>query len=165
MPYASKSFSLLRILARSHPAIWDVIDPLGPGRGGRRAAPLNPQPLPPLEDLTLRVQASVRAIADAAVAASFVGGDVSAILTEVGDDLCPRRPNVPIPWPKRWPLPWPPGEPYPIAPELIASVVQAEAAVVFGSYAVDIADDGLSAAFGQLADRLVDAAVSESGSG
>jgi hypothetical protein len=41
----------------------------------------------------------------------------------------------------------------------MAQAVQAQAAVVFGSYAAGIADERLSAAFGELADRLEEAAL------
>jgi hypothetical protein len=76
---------------------------------------------------------------------------VGGMLREIGDELCPRPPGPPIPWP--------PGEPYPIDLQLIAAAVQGEAAVVFGSYAADIEDEALSGAFAELADRLFDASV------
>jgi hypothetical protein len=154
--------SFLRVLARLHPNVWEWIDPHLPiisvGRSFDRVE-LNPQPLPPLERLASRVQGATRAIADVVIGASYVGADVDGMLREIGDELCPRPPGPPIPWPRRWPTPWPPGEPYPIDLELITAAVQAEAAVVFGSYAADIEDEALSGAFAELADRLFDASV------
>lgn len=167
----SQTTQLLRVLARLHPGLWDIINSHGPVIGVRMhdhvtdrfdEVALNPQPLPPKVQLRLAVQRTARAIADATIAAQVTGRAPDEILQEVGDDWCPTPPDRKIPWPRRWPEPWPPGEPYPIDPELVGPAVQAEAAIVFQSYGSSIADEGLSTAFTQLADRLFDAALEAS---
>jgi hypothetical protein len=185
MPQASESFQMLRLLARFRPQIWDAIDPHGPlfasplrsvilRRGDevalnpqplppidqlRLAVMLNPQPLPPIERLQVAVHQTAHAVANAAIAARWAGRDSRELLQSVADDWCPTPPSPVIPWPKDWPFPWPPGEPYPIAPEFVTPAMQAEAAMIFQSYASGIGNEELSAAFSGLADRLVDAAL------
>lgn len=168
--HTSQLTQLLRLLARLHPELWDVINPHGPILAGRThhqvtdrlsEVALNPQPLPPISELRLAVQRTARAVADATIAAQVAGREPDEVLQEVGDDWCPTPPDRKLPWPRRWPHPWPPGEPYPIDPEFATAAVQAEAAIVFQSYGSSIADERLSAAFSQLADRLFDAALAE----
>ncbi|MCW2702602.1 MAG: hypothetical protein JWQ37_597 [Blastococcus sp.] len=164
----ARSTSVLRLLASLDPRLWELVHPNVPVlddavRAGYRRGDdvaLNPQPLPPHELLRLETLAAARAVAAAVIAAQFAGRDAREVLQEVGDDWCPTRPGV-IPWPRHWPHPWPPGEPYPIVEDVdrMAQGVQAQAAVVFGSYAAGIADERLSAAFGELADRLEEAAL------
>ena len=53
-----------------------------------------------------------------------------------------------------------------VAPEMtpidrMAQAVQAQASAVFGSYAAAIADDRLAESFGELADRLEEAALTD----
>jgi hypothetical protein len=101
-------------------------------------------------------------VAEATIASQFAGRDPGEILQEVGDDWCLTPPGK-IPWPRHWPHPWPPGEPYPIIEEIdqVAQSVQVQAALIFQSYAVGIADERLSAGFAKLADRLEEAALAD----
>lgn len=164
---ASSSAQLLKVLARPHPQIWEVIDPHVPieviGAAARRQdhgaeVELNPQPIPPGIELRLAVRRTASAVADAAITAQVAGHDAGEVLQDVGDDMCPPMPRHRIPWPRHWPHPWP-DEPYPIDPELAGPAVQVETALVFQSYAAGIADESLASAFGELADRLMSAAL------
>ncbi|MFD2090963.1 hypothetical protein [Blastococcus deserti] len=166
----ARSMSVLRILARLDPRLWELVHPHVPIlhqglRTSRRFGDevfLNPQPLPPRERLLLETVSAARAVAEAAIAAQFAGRDVREVLQEVGDDWCLTRPGT-IPWPRHWPHPWPPGEAYPIAEEIdqVAQAAQAAAGLVFQSYAAGIQDERLSASFAELADRLEEAAVTD----
>jgi hypothetical protein len=169
---ASSSAQLLRVLARLHPELWEVIHPhvpvlvlgrsAGSGPSGHGAeVELNPQPIPPGVELRLAVQRTATAVADAAIAAQVAGHDAGAILQDAGDDFC-QTPHSKIPWPRHWPHPWP-DEPYPIAPDLATPAVQAQAALVFQSYASGIADEHLTSAFAAVADRLIGAALEAPG--
>ncbi|MEV0532457.1 hypothetical protein [Kitasatospora sp. NPDC050463] len=64
---------------------------------------------------------------------------------------------------RHWPFPWPPGEPYPIDPGYATPAVQAQAALAFQAYAGGVADEELGAAFGELAERLGQAAIGAAG--
>jgi len=169
---ASHLFRLLRLLARLHPELWEIIHPHVPVLAGQAPVrmvdrfvevELNPQPIPPGVELRLAVQRTAYAIADATIAAQLAGRDAGEILQEVGDDWCATPPGK-IPWPRHWPHPWPPGEPYPIDPEFARPAVQAEAGLVFQSYASGIEDEPLRAALAQLADRLLNKAAESSDS-
>ena len=170
----ARSTSVLRLLARLDPRLWELVHPNVPAlhdavyaafRRGDEVS-LNPQPLPPRELLRLETVAAARAVATAVIAAQFAGRDPRELLREVGDDWCGTGVGV-IPWPRHWPHPWPPGDPYPITGEIdrMAQAVQAQASAVFGSYAASIADERLAESFGELADRLEEAALTERGSG
>ncbi|AUY48787.1 hypothetical protein [Streptomyces sp. CB01881] len=173
MTLVRQAATLIQLLGRLHPEALDGIRPhlpvLGPTRHvhlatSGQAAPLNPQPLPPgAPELRLAVSGTVNAVANTAITARLSGGDVRAILGEVGDDWCGTGHQVKIPWPKHWPLPWPPGEPYPIDPDYATPAVQAQAALGFEAYAGSIADKELGAAFSELAERLADAAIRNAG--
>jgi hypothetical protein len=170
----ARSTSVLRLLAQLDPRLWELVHPNVPvlheaASGGWRRGDevsLNPQPLPPRELTRLETVAAARAVAGAVIAAQFAGRDARELLREVGDDWCGTGPGV-IPWPRHWPHPWPPGDPYPIAGEIdrMAQAVQAQASAVFGSYAAGIADEQLAASFGELADRLEEAALTDRGTG
>jgi hypothetical protein len=169
---ASSSARLLTLLARLHPELWELLHPHVPvlvlgrsaasGPNGHGAeVELNPQPVPPGVELGLAVQRGATAIADAAIAAHVAGQDAGGILQDAGDDFC-MTPHGKIPWPRHWPRPWS-DEPYPIAPELAAAAVQAQAALVFQSYASGIADEDLANAFAGIADRLIGVALEAPG--
>ena len=93
--------SLIAIIARRHPQIWEIV---GGGPGGIRsrvdAVALNPQPLPP----AFRYGAAVgRQVVQTAVTAHLL-----KIAFEPGDDICPpprHLPPIPFPWPPE-PYPW-----------------------------------------------------------
>jgi hypothetical protein len=180
---ASHLLGIWRLLAHDDPRLWDaphvghgplpdpwrqgpspepwraaVVGPAVHVGGSLERAALNLQPLPPKALLALAVARSAAVIADVAIAVQHSGVDAMSMISDAGDDLCPNPPSPPR-WPRRFPHPWPPGEPYPIDPEIARQVVQAQAAMVFQSYADRIADEELSAAFGGLADRLINAAL------
>ncbi|MEA2595551.1 MAG: hypothetical protein QOF01_2020 [Thermomicrobiales bacterium] len=168
MALTSQTIQLLRIIARHRPELWDLIHPHEPVLAGRSRlgalgrlaqVALNPQPLPPGEELVAAARYTARAVAEAAITAHATGQDARRMLFEVVDDWCPPRPTPKIPWPKKWPIPWPPGEPYPIDPELVVPSMQAEAGLVFQAFAYGIADEELSASLSEVSDRLIDAAL------
>jgi hypothetical protein len=110
------SNSIIAIIARKHPAIWEIVGggPAGPGGWahiGARVA-LNPQPLPPGELAALNPQPLPPAARyGAAVGMELVRAASTAQLLRVafepGDDICPP----PRTWP---PIPFPfPPDPYP----------------------------------------------------
>ncbi|QFR01104.1 hypothetical protein F9278_38480 [Streptomyces phaeolivaceus] len=173
----ARTSGLVRLITRLHPELHDLFDPHGPllmssvtraaEAGDTVETALNPQPLPPRDALLLAVRQTVKGVAEAAIVADQIGRDAGETLHEVGDDLCPPPPHSKIPWPRRWPGPWPPGEPYPIDidPEFMTPAVQATAGLAFQAYADGVADPKLSAAFGELADRLCETALSNGVSG
>lgn len=162
----AQSYAFLRLLARLDARLWEVVHPHLPVlhdaanvRGRFDQVELNPQPLPPREVVRLATLEVARAAADAAIAAQLAGRDAREVLDQVAEDWC-GTPTGAIPWPRHWPHPWPPGEPYPIVDEIdqVAQASQAYAALVFGAYADGIADEGLSASFAGVAERLEAAA-------
>ncbi|MFF2954642.1 hypothetical protein ACFVVU_25250 [Kitasatospora sp. NPDC057965] len=173
----SRSVTLVALVGRLNPAAWDGLIPhtfaLGVAAGARPAAraeenggdpaELNPQPLPPVATaLRLAVAGTVGAVANAAITARVSGGDARQILAEVGDDWC-GTPTGRIPWPRHWPLPWPPAGPLPIDPGYATPAVQAQAALAFQGYADGVAEEQLRSSFGELAERLADAALRTAG--
>ncbi|MCX4715644.1 hypothetical protein ACFWB2_40490 [Streptomyces virginiae] len=173
---ASQTARIVRLAARVRPEMWDAINPHGPVfatavaavRSPERSSEvaLNPQPLPPREQLRLAVLQTVKGVAETAIGAHQGGRDAREILQAVGEDWCPPPPHPKIPWPKYWPGPWPPGEPYPIDlvdPGYATAGVQAVAGLAFQGYADGIADEKLSTFFGELADRLFGAALAAPG--
>jgi hypothetical protein len=176
---AVPQWSVLFQFLASHPEWWEwLYPPQGPGPiaraeraerlerlerldpGGLDRVALNPQPLPPKAHFALRIQHGLMQIADAAVTASAAGLDVSQMLDDVEGELCPSPPP-PFPWPHHFRVPVPPGEPYPIDVEHVAPLVQAQAAIVFQSYADGIADDTLRGRFTALANRCGEAAAQQ----
>jgi hypothetical protein len=102
---------LIAILARLNPQIWEIVDG-GPGgylhgagsyRGG--LVSLNPQPLPPVDGISLGLRYGAGVGVELVRTASTA--HVLNVAFEPGDDICPPpRKHPPIPWP------FPP-EPYP----------------------------------------------------
>lgn len=111
--------SLIAILAKKNPSIWeDIIGPLGPLRRFEAVA-LNPQPLPPKTRAALNPQPLPPGVEyGVAVGAELVRAAGLAQLLRlpfdlVVEDICPPpRTRPPMPWP---PIPWPP-RPYPWRP-------------------------------------------------
>ena len=108
--------SIIRIAAafgKIPPEAFDAIFPHGPVLS-HRAAELNPQPLPPKQQLLVASAAVAHDIAFAAVSAEAAGtGSAARLVARAVDDWCGTRPRpLPIPWPGPWPFPWPP-EPEP----------------------------------------------------
>lgn len=104
--------SLVSIIAKKNPSIWEeIIGPLGPLRRFE-AAGLNPQPLPPVARVGLNPQPLPPGVEyGAAVGAELVRAAGLAQLLRLPfeleiDDICPPpREWPPVPWP---PVPWPP---------------------------------------------------------
>jgi hypothetical protein len=109
---ASGILRLSMFLGKIPPEAFDAIFPHGPVLS-RRAADLNPQPLPPKEQLLMASAAVAHDIAFAAVSAEAAGtGSAAKLVTRAVDDWCGTHPR-PIPWPGPWPFPWPDPEPHP----------------------------------------------------
>jgi len=104
--------SLISIIARRNPSIWEeIIGPLGPLRRIDAVA-LNPQPLPPIARAALNPQPIPPGVEyGALVGAELVRAAGLAQLLRVpfelvAEEICPPpRKWPPIPWP---PAPWPP---------------------------------------------------------
>ena len=104
--------SLIAIIARRNPSIWEeIIGPLGP-LGRFDAVALNPQPLPPVQRVALNPQPLPPGVEyGATVGVELVRAAGLAQLLRlpfelVTEDICPPpRSRPPIPWP---PAPWPP---------------------------------------------------------
>ena len=114
---ASSILRLSMFLGTIPPEALDAIFPHGPVLSHRsRFADLNPQPLPPKEQLLVASAAVAHDIAFAAISAEAAGtGSAARLVASAVDDWCGTRPRpFPIPWPGPWPFPWPPEpEPHP----------------------------------------------------
>ncbi|KHK96410.1 hypothetical protein LK09_15735 [Microbacterium mangrovi] len=109
------SNSLIAIIARINPAIWEIVDggPGAPWQQRANLAALNPQPLPPIA--AARRTAEQRAMHyGAGVAVELVRAASTAQLLgvafEPGDDICPpprKFPHIPVPFPFPDPDPHP----------------------------------------------------------
>jgi hypothetical protein len=163
--------TLLELVARINPQIWDAVHPMGPvlvsryglAFAGREIADeLNPQPLPPVEPAAVRRQLLHGAVqlsgqlAQLAVFSQAQSGNGAELLMREIDDWCgtgPRR----IPWPTNWPFPIPVPEPDP-SPWLVAEVFAA-AAVTLAGIAARLGEGELRDGFDKAVDRLSEAAT------
>ncbi|WP_371500789.1 hypothetical protein OG871_29030 [Kitasatospora sp. NBC_00374] len=162
MTDAGRSLQLFRLLTRLHPELWELFHPHVPSVGVAERydlSAIDAHALPPVVRISRTVRWTAGSVAQATIAADLAGRDAGDILREIADDWCGTGSGHRIPWPRRWPVPWPPGEPYPIDPKALTASVQAEAGLVFQSYADSIADERLSGAFAELADRLTTSAL------
>ncbi|GAA4491568.1 hypothetical protein GCM10023094_56140 [Rhodococcus olei] len=151
--------SLLSIIARIHPQVWDAIVPHGPGiRERSDRASLNPQPLPPSDRYLIGAAEMAHDVARIAVE-SEMRGQSSSMLGELVDDWCAT------PWPRRWPWPWPGPRPNediedgPLPEPWVVQTGRVVGAIVFASVGSRLAKGELAAAFLDGADRLTEAAV------
>lgn len=115
------SRSIIAIIGRIDPAIYDVVYPHGPAvgfrtRGIRSASELNPQPLPPLERYAsdpLNPQPLPPGVEFGAyvghelVRAAGLARVLGLTLQLTTDDICPPPRPFPWPFPWPWPGPWP----------------------------------------------------------
>ncbi len=170
------SLTLLELIARVNPAIWELIGPHVPvlytsgeagssvaGRFGRAGeAELNPQPLPPREQILIGAARLAQQLVEAAIAQGSDRG--TSLLLEEIEDWCGTRPRpLPFPWPSRWPIPiyWPPvPDPGPGPDPELDREIFTVAAVALASLAARIGDEGVVATLGKAVDRLVEAATS-----
>jgi|SRR4051812_25984505 hypothetical protein len=149
--------TLLEILARMNPRIWEIIHPHVPVLGGVRflsgvdEVALNPQPLPPKEVLAGAVLARQMAEGAVLVHAQNQGGQ--GFLREVVDDWCGT--HGPHPWPPGWPHPDPDPDPHPWE----VAQVFAVAALVFARFSAGLEDAELRDAFRAAADTAGERAV------
>ncbi|MEA2583337.1 MAG: hypothetical protein QOF33_1422 [Thermomicrobiales bacterium] len=168
MALTSQTIQLLRIIARHRPELWDLIHPHEPVLAGRSRlgalgrlaqVALNPQPLPPGEELVAAARYTARAVAEAAIAAHATGTRraqdarrgrrrlVSAtpdpedsLAQEMADPVATRRA-----------LSHRSGTRRPVDAGGGRSGIQA--------FAFGIADEELSASLSEVSDRLIDAAL------
>lgn len=149
--------TLLRILARHNPHLWEAIAPHVPKEWLVGAGQDLAQGRLHVERaLQLEVRETVRLVAEAALSAASTGQlDLAQrLVQEVDGDWCGTG------WPKRWPKPGPRVELFLLeSPKTAWPVVQAAGALGFGAYAASIEDPKLAAVFAESADRLADAAL------
>lgn len=157
---------LLGIFGKVNPAIWDAVFPHGPVLSpsssltlGSEVA-LNPQPLPPLEELHLASASVANEVARTAIAAEVAGTKSGAeIVAKAVDDWCGTpRGGLPIPWPEPWPLPWPPPGPEP-EPDVKSS--QIIGALTLASVASRMSGGEVRDALEKGAEQLMQAGLAE----
>jgi hypothetical protein len=147
--------SLLAILGRINPAIWDVIVPMGPERRvsiGDRVS-LNPQPLPPRELIAAAEVGTRIAYAPAAAEATGNGEGAVNLVARAIDDFCGTGHR---PWPRPWPGPLGPDP----EAERIAEM-RLVAALSMASAAARMSDGDARQALTLGADKLAEAAVGQ----
>lgn len=148
---------LLATLGRINPAIWDWIVPHGPVLALSRAeeVELNPQPLPPHEELQFASVKVANQIAEAAIAAEAAGGEGAVkIVSRAIDDWCGTPPGRrPIPWPGPWPFPWIPSD---RDVELDAGASQVVGALMFASIAARMEEGEVRNALAEGAEKLLE---------
>ena len=151
---------LLAVLGKINPAVWDVIVPHGPVGPAGAHVQLNPQPLPPKEQLLVASAEVAHDIALAAVAAQAAGADSARLVSDAIDDWCGTRPpHIPIPWPSPWPFPWPP-EPEP-HPEWDIDAARVVGALALASVASRMEAGDARDALGKAAEQLLDAGLAQ----
>lgn len=144
--------SLLAVIGRLHPEIYDVPPKYGPLRNRGDLVALNPQPLPPkaFADAAVELAGTIVRMAAGEEARAVAGaGFVESII----DEWCGT------PWPRRWPFPVPVGGGEPGPYEILAGRVAA--ALALASAGSRIQDEGLAAALLAGADRLAEAALAD----
>jgi hypothetical protein len=106
---------LLAAMGRINPAAWDAIIPHGPVQRIASASSLadevalNPQPLPPREELQFAAARVANEIASAAISAEAagMGEEAHRIVDAAIDDWCGTGTgHHHFPWPHPWPVPW-----------------------------------------------------------
>ena len=164
----SKLVSLVSILGRINPAIYDVIFPHGPivfhragfsQPGVSAASDLNPQPLPPKDQLLVAAASVARDVAFAALAAEAAGtGGGARVIGAAIDDWCGTVPRVPFPWPRPWPFPWPLNEKQ---PDLDIAASRLVGALSLAAVAARLPDGAVKDALSKGVDQLADVAVGQ----
>lgn len=106
---------LLAAMGRINPAAWDAIIPHGPVQRLATASSLadevalNPQPLPPREELQFAAATVAGEIAAAAIGAEAagMGEEAHRIVDQAIDEWCGTGTgHHRFPWPHPWPVPW-----------------------------------------------------------
>jgi hypothetical protein len=151
--------TLLSVIARISPQVWDAIVPQGPLIRGRLDQPstLNPQPLPPAEKFLTFGAGMAHELVRLAVETEIRGESSAGFVRELIDDWCRT------PWPSKWPSPWP-GTPRGEGPSpepWDVAAARVVGAVIFASAGFRLAQsEELGAVFAKGAERLCEAAVS-----
>jgi hypothetical protein len=151
--------TLLSIIARIHPAIWDAIIPHGHRAGAVGASrvdrvALNPQPLPPRETFLLGAAEMAHDIVKTALEIEAHGESSFGFVSDVIDDWCGT------PWPRKWPVPWPGPGPQPDPWDAMdVQAARVIGAIIFSSVAMRLPDEKFSAVFADGAERLTEAAL------
>jgi hypothetical protein len=155
---ASSILRLSVFLGKIPPEAFDAIFPHGPILS-HRAAELNPQPLPPKQQLLVASAAVAHDIAHAAVIAEAAGsGSPAKLVARAVDDWCGTRPRpLPIPWPGPWPFPWPP-EPEP-HPDWDIGLSRVVGALTLASVASRLDEGELQDALAKGAEQLLEAGL------
>lgn len=146
-----RDLTLLSIVARVDPEVWDVI-PRGLSSKSDSVA-LNPQPLPPRETLQIAAAEMAHGIVRIAIEAELGGGSSAEFVNEFIDDWCAT------PWPRRWPHPWPGPVEGPSPVPWDVRTARVVGAIVFASAGSRLPEGDLGAAFAEGAERLAEAAV------
>jgi hypothetical protein len=162
---------LMTVIGRLNPAIWDAIIPMGPkyavgvSRASRASeVELNPQPLPPRQELAFASARVAHEIAYSAIAAEAARSEsAGSIISRAIDDWCGTpHPHRPIPWPGPWPFPWlsqdgvhdPDPHPWDIATSRIVG------ALTFAAVAAQLAEGEVREALALGAEQLTEAGLS-----
>ncbi|EIV92086.1 hypothetical protein FraQA3DRAFT_1587 [Frankia sp. QA3] len=152
--------SLLSIIARIHPQVWEGILPTGPRVQARTdLVSLNPQPLPPgppPDAFQIAAVAMAHDVVRLAVESDVRGKSSVGFLQEWVDDWCAT------PWPRKWPWPWPgprPGD-GPLPDPWVVQTGRVIGAIALASVGSRLAEGELGAACLEGAERLAEAAVS-----
>jgi hypothetical protein len=145
----------LAIIARIHPAAWDVI--IHRLRVGSRYddVALNPQPLPPAESFLVSAAEMAHQVTRIAIEFEFTGRSASEFISELVDEWCGT------PWPRKFPFPWPGPRPNegPLPDPWVVQTGRMVGALVFASVGSRLADGELARSFLDGAERLNEAAI------
>lgn len=163
------SSTLVRIIARINPKIWEVVGggPLGKfaqhaqyaQRSGLAAMAADPDPHPWRPEQAWLIESQLAALelarrqVDAACAIHAQGGDVKSFLKSTLDDWCPTG------QPPRIPIKWPSGirEPRPPRPnELDALTLPTVGAIAIIVQAESIGDESLSKLVSDIGGQILD---------
>ncbi|MGW8392511.1 hypothetical protein [Pseudoduganella sp. HUAS MS19] len=152
------STTLAKIIARTHPQIWEVI---GGGPLGKKFQLANrladPDPHPWLEAQLAAIDLAQRQV-DAAAAILTQGGDTKGFLKAILDDWCGTVPRPPLNWPggPRPPRPPRPDELEDYTPPMVAGLALVALSETIGNeaFAKQIAELG-----GTIIDRTATSAL------
>lgn len=145
--------TLLAVIGRLHPEIYDVPPKYGPLRTRGDLASLNPQPLPPRSAYAEAAVELAGTLVRMAAEAETHGNSGAGFVSEFIDEWCGT------PWPRRWPFPVPFPGPEPGPYDVMAGRISA--ALAFASAGSRIQDERLGGALTDGAERLAEAALAD----
>lgn len=166
----SRTTTLLELVARINPAIWDAVHPMGPVTAARyghawAVREVVDEVNPPLgEPAAVRRQLLHGAVqlagqlAQLAVFGHAQNGNGAELLVREIDDWCGTPPR-PIPWPRNWPSPVPLPGAGPQPDPWLGAEVFAAAAVTLAEIAGRLDEGELRDGFDKAVDRLSEAAT------